>query len=330
MNAVLPFTSPPRPYIPVAPAAVAAAPALAPRVVRKRPSLGASSAAAAVGASPWKTPFELYQELLGEAPAFADDDNQIPLEVGIALEPIVIRMFERETGLTVSQQQKRFRDPTWGRRHVTVDGIASDGAGVEAKTTGWLDPEKWGSPHDDDAVPLHYYFQCQHHMACTGSTLVYVPLLVSNRDFRIYRVVRSDDVIHQITVREKAFVNCLNKRTPPPLVTLDDCTRCWPSHVADKIVQATENMERKVALHAELRRNAKLLQEKQDAIRLDIQTYMQDAEVLVGVAGEKLATWKQNKTGKRFNQKRFAAENPEIYAQYLDDAPGARPFLNKL
>ena len=147
--------------------------------------LGASDAAAAVGLSKWKTPYQLWQEKLGIAANDDHDAEALHLEMGNALEPLAIARFERKQKLTVSDRQVRVVDPTWDKRWVTVDGLASDGGLVEAKSVGFADPREWGDEFDDGAIPMHYLLQTQHAMACTVASHTWVPVIELNRQFRI-------------------------------------------------------------------------------------------------------------------------------------------------
>ncbi len=70
--------------------------------------------------------------------------------------------------------------------------------------------------------------------------------------------------------------------------------------------------------------------EKQEAeLKTQIQSYMTTASVLEGQNGVTLATWKNDPPGERFDEKRFAVEQPELYKQYLINRTGARKFLVK-
>ena len=61
---------------------------------------------------------------------------------------------------------------------------------------------------------------------------------------------------------------------------------------------------------------------------------MGDAEALTAPGGTPakpliLATWKAAKDGTKFNEKEFAANEPEMYKGYLYPVPGSRRFLLK-
>ena len=93
--------------------------------------LGASDAPAVLGISPWVTPLQLFEEKTGRG---VEQDENLAMAVGTALEPVVLREFTKRTGLEVSNFQERVIDPRLPWRWATLDACASDGALVEAKT----------------------------------------------------------------------------------------------------------------------------------------------------------------------------------------------------
>lgn len=298
------------------------------QLAERAAGLGASDCAPAVGLSRWKTSLELYLEKIGAAPA-ANDDEALYLEMGDALEPVALSRFTKKTHFTVSDRQKKVVDPHWSRRWVRLDGLSSDGGLIEAKSCGFADPAEWGDELEDDAVPMHYLMQVQHALACTGLTHAWMPLIISNRQFRLYRVKRDDELIELLTAREREFWARVEARDPPPPANLKDVKLRWPSHVATR-VEATEEVAVALAEHRAVKEHIKAAEIEEERLKLIVQQHMGDAAELVDVAGSVLCTFKQAKASRVFDEKKFAAENPQIHAKYLVDRPGSRRFLNKV
>lgn len=298
------------------------------QIEERRQGLGASDAAPAVGLSKWMTRYQLYREKVGE-PLPERDDAALFLEMGHALEPVALSMFSKRTGFQVSGQQTKVVDPTWPQRWVSVDAFSSDGAYVEAKSTGFADPAEWGNEDNDDEVPMPYYIQCQHGLACTGLPHAWMPLIISNRQFRLYRIQRDDETIALMTQQEREFWKMVVDRTPPPPCDLDDVSLRWPTNTLARVT-ATEEVALALADHRaakELEKKAKADVEKFELI---VKQHIADAAELVDVAGSLLCTWKQAKSSLVFDKERFALEQPALYRQYLVEKPGSRRFLNKL
>jgi putative phage-type endonuclease len=293
----------------------------------RQQGLGASDAAASVGLSKWRTPVDLYLEKTGQVePDY--DAEALHLAMGKALEPVVLQHFCRKSGLKVRSQQKRVVDPAWPVRWVTLDAIASDMGMVEAKTVGVADTTQWGDPLTNDAVPMQYYLQCQHGMACTGLAHTWLPVLILNRQFRLYRVVRDEELIEQLTVKEKEFWQCVESLTPPDIVTLDDASALWPRDNG-KSVLATPEIIEAVSLLKASKVALKLAATEIDALTLRVKMHMAEHTVLVDAADKPLATWKQAKGSLVFDEDAFAVSHPKLYKKFHTERPGSRRLLLK-
>lgn len=290
--------------------------------------LGASDAAAAVGLSKWKTPFQLWQEKLGVAANDENDGEALHLEMGKVLEPVAIARFERKAKLTVTDKQLHVVDPTWDRRWVTLDGRASDGGNVEAKSVGFADPRDWGDEFEDGAIPMDYLVQVQHGMACTGAPHAWVPVIVLNRQFRIYRVMRDEELIGMVTEKERAFWQHVEAREPPPPIDAEDAYRQWPQDSGATIV-ADEEIVAHVTEYAQAKARTKAAEMDADLAKGKIATFMGTNATLIGVDGKPLITWKTARGSTKVDVDKMRAEHPELVKRYEFTQPGSRRMLIK-
>ena len=298
------------------------------QITERQHGLGASDAAPAVGLSKWVTRYELYREKVGE-PLPERDEAALYLEMGHALEPVALSRFEKRTGFQVSGQQTKVVDPKWPRRWVRVDAFSSDGGYVEAKSTGFADPAEWGNEENEDEVPMAYYIQCQHGLACTGLPWAWMPLIISNRQFRVYRVKRDEETIALMTEKEREFWAMVEARTPPPPADLDDVALRWPTNTLPRVM-ATEAVALALADHRAAKEQVKAAEEAVRNFELIVKQHMAEASELVDVEGNILCTWKQARPSLVFDKEKFALDQPELYRQYQVEKPGSRRFLNKL
>lgn len=300
---------------------------------QRREGLGSSDAAPAVGLSPWKTQFQLYLEKLGEAPTI-DRERELSgalfIELGNAVEPVALSAFTRRTKFQVSDRQRRVVDPNWSRRWVRVDGLSSDGGLIEAKSVGFADPEEWGDELEDGAVPLHYLIQTQHGLACTELPHAWMPLIVSNRQFRLYRIKRDEELIQLLTKREREFWTRVEARDPPAVANLEDVRLRWPSDARGKELKADTSIASAVVSHRAAKAREKQAKAEVELLELAIKSYMAECSELVDVAGEPLVTWRQAKPSLVFDEDTFALKHPKLHAEFLQERPGSRRFLNKL
>lgn len=259
-------------------------------MTRERNSgLGASDAPVALGLSPWRTPFELWLEKMGRGEPFEDS---MPVQVGRALEPVIVATFMSKTGLVVTDSQKQIVDPENPWRWVTLDGRVSDGALLEAKAISWT-PDEWGEPGTDQ-IPAPYLVQAQHGMACTGAVLVYVPVLFEAKRFELYRVERDEQVIATITEAERAFWQRVVDNDPPPIVSTDDAKLKYARSTESTVIADLDTLERITRLKAQ-RSALDDAEAQHDRLTAEVMAYMGESAVMIDPAGKTVATWRSAK-----------------------------------
>lgn len=256
------------------------------QLVERQKYLGASECSAALGMSQWFTPLELYQSKKGLGKPI---ETTIPMMVGTALEPVVLEIFERETGQKVTQRQALMTDPTKPWRRATVDGIAEDGGLVEAKTSG--DFRGWGKGEDE--VPLPYLYNIMHSFACVpAANHAYFPVLVGGRTYQLYRVERDDKLIDLVRVGEDDFwINHVQHSVPPAPINPADLKIMYPRDMGiTKTASAQEALL--ISDLKGIKDEAKTLDKRQEAAEMLVKQLIGDAATLIGVDGAVLATWK--------------------------------------
>lgn len=286
----------------------------------RRHYLGASESAAALGLSNFFTPLQLYQSKIGEGEPI---EETLPMMVGTALEPVILRMFEKETGMTVTDRQKRVVDPHWERRRATLDGVSSDGGIVQAKASGmygW-----WGK--ESDAVPQSIVYQVHHEMACTGAKLAYVPVILGQRTFQLYQIDRDEELIELLTAGEREFMARVDSRMPPPALDSDDLKILYPEDVGISVVASVE-IEPVAYQLAKLKADRKALEKQEEDAAFAVKSFMKDAAILKDAKGNTLYTYKSHTT-KRLSVTTIRKERPDIAAQYEEEST-VRTLLCKI
>ncbi len=190
--------------------------------------MSASKVPAALGVSPWASPFTLWHEMTGRV--VRDTEPTTVQRRGHYLEPGVLQWWWHEHGAgshELATQEVRWLDG-WGI--ATLDGLAhlDDGGTVvvEVKTTNSWDA--WGDP-DTDQVPVYYLAQVLWQLALTPSaSRAEIAVLGPRLDFRRYIIEReqyADDIA--ATVRAaRTFYDSLTDPEPPPL------SAPWPPTIA--------------------------------------------------------------------------------------------------
>jgi len=284
--------------------------------------LGASDCAVALGLSKWSTPLDLYYEKRGEN--LVEFEPSIPMRCGNALEDLVLELFTEETGQEVTRQQERIFDEVHPWRWATVDGVTEDGWLVEAKTTsvstGWGD--------GDTEIPIYYMMQVQHQMAVTGAPGCRLPVLIGNRDFRVYEIERDEELIEMLTEQEADFWQGVVEGTPPDPITKEDVKRLYPVDDGTELL-ASEEVEERVAQSKKLKLEIKDREEELAVHLQSIRVLLGQHARLVSSEGKLLATLKTSKPRKRFDANKFKFDNPELHGSYITESPGTRSLLIK-
>lgn len=292
--------------------------------------IGASDAAPACGLSKWQTPLQLYREKLKLADDRELEPKRLPLMMGKALEPLVLDLFTRKTGIACeSARQLRVHDPKAPWRWVSLDAMADDGQPVEAKSAAVAYAHEWGDEKEDDAVPMQYYMQAQHALGCSEDwEYIWMPLLVLNRQFRLYRVRRDNEVIHNCRIVEEQFMQCLRTQTPPPPVDLEDLNFLFPTDTVAQLV-ATAELSSLIGELKVAKVHRKAADEREEELTLEVKKALGVHGTVTDPVGKVLATWKQAKSSQKFDKDKFRIAHPGLYREFEIEVPGSRRLLIK-
>lgn len=150
----------------------------------RRQGIGGSDVAAILGLSPWKTPFQLYQEKRGESGDFSGNDRT---DWGSRLEPTIRQWYADTTGRVVMVPNGIIKSPQHPYMQASLDGLTECGRIVEIKTA--RSGQDWGEP-GTDAIPEYYLTQVHHYMAVTGLEVADVPVSIGGAPPVLYQVTR--------------------------------------------------------------------------------------------------------------------------------------------
>jgi len=284
--------------------------------------IGSSSAAACAGVSPYRTQLEEYQRFvhaIEAGPRAAANESNIDPEkafFGHAMEPVIARAFERETGLRVRRNAKTFRSKAHPHLIATPDSfILGQRAILEFKTAGLRTIRMWGEEGTDE-VPMHYLIQVAHQMAVVDYDKAQLAVLLGANDLRIYRIDRDAELEKLMLERLADFWRRVQERDPPPPTSLDDCDLRWPQDNGKQIV-ATPEISKAIEELRILRGTLKAYGANEEELELQVKVFMgEHAEILLDREGKTLSTWK-TQSAKRLDSKRLQAEQPAVYEAYL-------------
>jgi putative phage-type endonuclease len=297
----------------------------------RRTYLGSSDAAAVLGISPWRTPYQVWQAKTSPVPLVEEDKKVFTR--GKRLEPVVLQMLgdddEREKiakmfgggKLKIVERNARATDPEFPYLSSEIDAVAEIIVGksretinVEVKTVHPSKAYQWGEEFSDE-IPLWYAVQILFAQGVTGRSRTLTAVLIGADDLRLYVVDRDEALIAGIRTKMADFwrTNVVGL-IPPPLSTLADVNEMYRRDAGSTAIARGPTIDHVQAL-ADLKRQAKEIEERAADLERMIKEEMKDASALVDAGGRRLATWK---TFERevFDQRTFTEQNPELAAQY--------------
>jgi putative phage-type endonuclease len=179
----------------------------------RRTYLGASDIAVLAGVSPWKQPFELYLEKIGELDpaAAATDEDRVRWERGHRLEDVALDWHAELAGVSIERIRRDVVHPRLPFVIVHPDARVKPWRQtrrlLEAKTSA----RRW------DEVPQHVEAQVQAQMAATGADVADVVLLTFDGPPATFEVPRNDELIAALEDLAASFWDRVQRHDPPAL-----------------------------------------------------------------------------------------------------------------
>lgn len=200
----------------------------------RQQGLGSTDSPVVLGLSRRKTPFQLYAEKRDEG---TPRPQTLPMWLGLRMESIVAELYATSTGRKVRADNRIHRHPEHDFLYCHLDYrvVGGEKRLVECKTSSRWDI--WGATGTAD-IPIDYWVQIQHQLAITGLAVCDLALLLSNREFRVYPIVRDDDFIPKMIEADREFWFDNVLAGVPPL----DGSEAAERFLRDQYPDATEGM----------------------------------------------------------------------------------------
>ena len=308
---------------------------------RTRPlGIGGTDIGAILGLSPYKTPLELWSELVSSDPPKSRD--LLHLRYGQHTESFVAREYERATQLFTVEHSSTLFHKTHGYMfgHIdrfvldtpdtpaVVDGVVTANKLLECKTSSAFSKSDWGEAGTDQVPPL-YLVQCAWYLAITGCKAADLAVLIGNNDFRVYTIERDLELEGLILSHAQAFwhEHVLAQKPPQP-VNVQDVQLLFPKETAGSSVEANLDLLEQIKQYQSSSAKAQLLSDECEKLKSEILNYMGSAEKLTH-CGKTIATWKCSKASSRIDTKALAQEYPDIAKSFTSQVLGSRRFLLK-
>lgn len=285
--------------------------------------IGGSDIAPICGLSPWKTPLQVYLDKVGESEPTPDNPA---MAYGRMMEPVIRQWYESETGYTV-EQPNLITHPKHSFLVAHLDGwVPQAKRTIEIKTARSADD--WGEP-GTDAIPTYYMTQVQYYLALTAHPVCDVPVSFFGRLPEIYTVEADAEVQELLIEKARLFWGQVQRREPPEPTNFADVKALFGGKSVPSEVMAPAEIEARVQMMRDLQAKAKAIEAELEDHKAAVLGFLGENEVLTDPAGKHLLTWKMAKGRKTFDAKRFAAEYPGLYEQFIREGAGSRRLLIK-
>ena len=256
--------------------------------------IGGSEAAAALGLSPWCSPWELYHR---KVDGLEVEQNEF-MYWGKALEPAILERWHSENWELILQDLGEFevfthREHPWA--YATPDALTEDGEGVvEAKCASARVSWKW----EDGAVPDEYLIQAQWYLEVLDREWCEFALLIGGNEYRAVRFERDRELGAELIAKVGEFWQMVQDRMPPDPEAYDRVALLYPDHVPDTVAHIDRQMMDDLHDAEMLKDRIAELKSSRDKILNRLKVAIGDNESAM-FGDTRIATYKTNKRGQR-------------------------------
>lgn len=288
--------------------------------------LGGTDLAAICGLSPYRTALDVYLDKTSDD--IAEDTNSA-MHWGTLLEEVIAKEYAQVTGQTIEIEPNTIYHPEYKFLGANIDRWVGDKEYVlECKTAGFTKAKEWGDLGTDQ-IPESYLVQVAYYAAICNVPKVDIAVLIGGQDFRIYTYNRDKNLEEKlIKIACNFWHNHIEKKVPPKCVNTRDTFNLFPQS-NNKQITAKDEILTKLEELKMAREEENRIQTTIEKLKVEIQEFMQDYDVLIDENGNVIATWKNTAPRSLFDLKRFKEEAKEMYLKYASYSKQSRVFLIK-
>ena len=288
--------------------------------------LGGTDLAAIAGLNPYRTALDVYLDKT------SDDircETSPAMRWGNLLEEAVAEAYSEDTGKMVWKWIQPIKHKEYPFLAANIDRWVGDREYVlECKTAGFTRGKQWGEVGTDQ-IPESYLVQVAYYAAICDVPKVDIAVLIGGQDFRIYTYKRNKELEEKlIKIACNFWHNHIEKRIPPKCVNTRDTFNLFPQSNYQEIVAEDNIMEKWEELKA-AREEESRIADTIEKLKVEIQEFMRDYDVLIDIHGNVIATWKNTAPRSLVNVNKLKEMFKDAYEQCLSTGKQSRMFLIK-
>ena len=278
----------------------------------RKTGIGASEVGAILGLSKWATPLDIYNDKI--SPEIKEFDSQ-KMRAGREMETVIAKMWAEDNGFAVKADNKnRFHDEyPFLRASLDRTIVAKDdrGPGIcEIKNTSAF--KLW----DGGEMPLMYYAQVQHQLFVTGYSWGVLAVLLNGWKIESELIEYSPEFYEGKALPILIdFWGKVQKKIPPDPATYKEASDTSPLANRGEEVEASDVMFNAFAELMEVQDKAKELEEKEEALKLEIAKGFGTAEIMMR-NGTKIGSYKTGKGRSSIDWDKLNSEHPGFMDEY--------------
>lgn len=276
------------------------------------------------------SPLKVYLSKVEEVD-LTDEINDA-MYFGNELEDIVAKTFvNRVKGFKAQKTSFMWQHPEHDFMLANVDRFIyhpDHGWGVlECKTTN----EFRKGEFDGEEIPEPYLLQVLHYLAITGLSYGYLAVLIGGQTFRYFRVERDEEIIDMLINLEADFWTKHVAAGVPPVIDGSEASAkvmdaLYPAEKVEKesLIALPDTASMLIKQYEDAKEKENQFKEMKEEAKSKLKDMVGTHHK--GMILDRVVRWSPVKASKKFDQKAFEKDHPELAAEYKKYGKPSRRF----
>ena len=280
-------------------------------LTERKKGIGGSDAGTAVGVNPYKTPFQLYLEKIGDVIP-EDISNKPAVKRGVRLEPEIMKWVKEDLNITLRKDNATHISEEYPYLFCHNDGtVVGSHRIAEIKAPSEHMRDKWGDP-GSDSIPPYYLAQGVHALAIQPEMEGVDYFAYFDPDILHFKLERKQSLIDAYIAKVNRFWgHVVNKIPPPPQDENDLIYKYFKKN--GKFKSATPDIEKRIANLIKIKAEKKALDLEEKEEKFQIKDYIEHFDGINSNLGKVTLSRVELKA---FQEKGFMKTDPDLYEEY--------------